>query len=197
MPGETLLFFDEIQSCPQAISSLRFFYEKMPELHVVAAGSLLEFALQSLPSYGVGRVRSLFLYPFSFDEFLYAVGEERLLEAKRKANSQHPLPDLLHRKLLDLLKKFLVSGGMPEVVAAFAKNAQLNDSQRILDDLFIALQADFSKYKNTVPPSRLVEVFESVVQQAGGKFKFSKASLSANHGQIKGPLPNNFGDWNT
>ena len=91
----------------------------------------------------------------------------------------------------------LVSGGMPEVVAAFAKNAQLNYSQRILDDLFIALRADFSKYKNTVPPSRLVEVFESVVQQAGGKFKFSKASLSANHGQIKGPLPNNFGDWNT
>ncbi len=188
VPGNTLLFFDEIQTCPQAISSLRFFYEKMPELHVVAAGSLLEFALQSLPSYGVGRVRSLFLHPFSFDEFLSAIGEERLLEAKQKAHFDHPLPDLLHQKLLDLLKKFLVTGGMPEVVAAFVKNAQLMESQRIQDDLFIALRADFTKYKNTVPPSRLVEVFESVVQQAGGKFKFSKASASANHGQIKEAL---------
>lgn len=70
--GRTLLFFDEIQACPAAVSSLRFFFEKMPELHVAAAGSLLEFALQSLPSYGVGRVRSLFVYPFSFDEFLGA-----------------------------------------------------------------------------------------------------------------------------
>jgi len=99
-PGQTLLFFDEIQACPAAISSLRFFYEKMPALHVVAAGSLLEFALQSLPSYGVGRVRSLFLYPFSFDEFLSAIGEQSLLEAKRKANFERPLSDLLHQKLL-------------------------------------------------------------------------------------------------
>ncbi len=188
IPGQTLLFFDEIQSCPQAISSLRFFYEKMPELHVVAAGSLLEFALQSLPSYGVGRVRSIFLYPFSLDEFLWAIGEDRLLEAKQKAQALNPLPELLHQKLLDLLKKFLITGGMPEVVAAYAKKVPLMECQRILDDLYIALQADFTKYKNTVPSSRLLEVFGSVVQQAGGKFKFSKASASANHGQIKEAL---------
>ena len=72
IPGKTLLFFDEIQSCLPAISSLRFFYEQMPELHLIAAGSLLEFALSELPSYGVGRVRSAFMYPFSFDEFLLA-----------------------------------------------------------------------------------------------------------------------------
>jgi predicted AAA+ superfamily ATPase len=70
VPGKTLLFFDEIQGCLPAISSLRFFYEKIPGLHLIAAGSLLEFALEELPSFGVGRIRSMFVYPFSFDEFI-------------------------------------------------------------------------------------------------------------------------------
>ena len=188
VPGQTLLFFDEIQACPAAVSALRFFYEKMPELHVAAAGSLLEFALQSLPSYGVGRVRSLYVYPFSFDEFLAAIGEQRLLEAKRNAGFQNQLPDLIHQKLLDFLRKFMLTGGMPEAVAKYAETRQLIDAQRILDDLYIALKADFTKYKNTVPPARLVEVFESVVQQTGGKFVFNKASAIANHGQIKEAL---------
>ena len=188
VPGKTLLFFDEIQACPVAISSLRFFYEKMPDLHLVAAGSLLEFALQSLPSYGVGRVRSLFMYPFSFDEFLEAHGESALLEAKQNAGFQAPLPTLLHDKLLDFLKKFMLTGGMPEAVASYVRTEQLLDTQRVLDDLYFSLRADFTKYKNTVPPARLVEVLESVVQQAGGKFVFNRASVSANHGQIKEAL---------
>lgn len=94
VPGKTLLFFDEIQACIPAISSLRFFYEKMPGLHLIAAGSLLEFALNELPSYGVGRVRSLFVYPFSFDEYLAALGENELLKLKQNAHSGQPLaPD--------------------------------------------------------------------------------------------------------
>lgn len=187
-PGRTLLFFDEIQACPPAVSSLRFFYEKLPELHVVAAGSLLEFALQALPSYGVGRVRSLFVYPFSFDEFLMALGEDRLLEAKKAAGFQQPLSPLLHEKLLGYLSKFLLIGGMPESVATYVQTNRLLDSQSVLDDLYIALRADFTKYKNTVPPARLSEVFESVVQQAGGKFMYTKALPGAYHTQIKEAL---------
>lgn len=185
VPGRTLLFFDEIQACPKAISSLRFFYEKIPALHLVAAGSLLEFALQALSSYGVGRVRSMFIYPFSFDEFLMALKEERLLEAKRQASVSAPLPDLLHQKLLAYLKVFLLTGGMPEAVSVYAKTQQLLETQNVLDDIFTALKADFAKYKNSVPPARLAEVFESVVQQAGGKFVYTKAATGANHGQIK------------
>lgn len=188
VPGQTLLFLDEIQACPAAVSSLRFFYEKMPELHVAAAGSLLEFALQSLPSYGVGRVRSLFVYPFAFDEFLLALGEQPLLEAKQHAGFHNPLPDILHQKALDFLKKFMLTGGMPEAVANYVKTQQLLGVQSILDDLYIALKADFAKYKNTVPPTRLVEIFESVVRQTGGKFVLNKASSIANHGQIKEAL---------
>ena len=111
--GQTLLFFDEIQNCIPAISSLRFFYEQMPELHLIAAGSLLEFAIKELPSYGVGRVRSVFMNGFSFDEFLMALGEEALVLFKQKANYENPLPDIFHNKLLDYLKKFLIIGGMP------------------------------------------------------------------------------------
>lgn len=93
IPGKTLLFFDEVQACVPAISSLRFFYEKYPELHVIAAGSLLEFALAEIPSFGVGRIRSMFVYPLSFNEYLEAVGETRLIEVKKNATANKPLPE--------------------------------------------------------------------------------------------------------
>ncbi len=185
IPGQTLLFFDEIQACIPAISSLRFFYEKMPDLHLVAAGSLLEFALAELPSFGVGRIRSMFLYPFSFDEFLMANNEDLLLNAKQAASPTKPLAEPLHAKLLDYLKRFLIIGGMPEVVANYIQGRDINDCQRVLDDLIISLKADFAKYKQNVPVLRISEVFESVVQQAGGKFVYSKAATEANQKQIK------------
>lgn len=188
IPGKTLVFFDEIQACVPAISSLRFFYEKMPELHLIAAGSLLEFALAELPSFGVGRIRSMFLYPFSFDEFLLANSEELLLNAKRKASPENPLAEPLHHKLLEYLKRFLIIGGMPEVVAHYVKGKNINDCQRVLDDLIISLKADFSKYKQNVPTSRIMEVFESVVEQVGGKFVYAKAATEANLKQIKGAI---------
>ena len=81
-PGQTLLFLDEIQECPRAIMALRFFKEDMPELHVIAAGSLLEFALKELPTFGVGRIHSMFMYPMTFDEFLEANGQQLLIETR-------------------------------------------------------------------------------------------------------------------
>ena len=185
IPGKTLVFFDEIQACPQAISSLRFFYEKIPDLHLIAAGSLLEFALEELSSFGVGRVRSMFMYPFSFDEFLLANNEELLLEAKLKSSPERPLSEPLHQKLIEYLKRFLIIGGMPEVVANYVGGKSLIDCQLILDDLMISLKTDFSKYKKKVPLSRISEVFESVVQQSGGKFVYTKAATEANLKQIK------------
>lgn len=185
IPGKTLLFFDEIQACIPAISSLRFFYEKYPELHIIAAGSLLEFALAEIPSFGVGRIRSLFIYPLSFDEYLEGVGERQLLDAKRNASLQNPLAEAIHQKLLTHLKRFLIIGGMPEVVAGYAQNGNLSRCEQALDDLITSLTADFAKYKKQVPFLRISEVFDSVVQQAGGKFIFTKAVTNANHKQIK------------
>ncbi len=185
IPGKTLLFFDEIQACIPAISSLRFFYEKYPQLHIIAAGSLLEFALAEIPSFGVGRIRSLFIYPLSFDEYLDGIGEKQLLEAKRKATINKPLAEPVHQKLLSHVKRFLVLGGMPEVVASYVENNNINQCGQVLDDLITSLKADFAKYKRRVPFLRISEVFDSVVRQSGGNFVYSKAATEANHKQIK------------
>jgi uncharacterized protein len=186
--GKTLLFFDEIQACIPAISSLRFFYEKLPTLHLIAAGSLLEFIFSDLPSFGVGRIRSMFIYPFSFNEFLSACGENLLIKAKMKASVEYPLQDAIHQKLLSYFKKFLVLGGMPEVVSNYIQGNNLAECQRIIDDLIISLKADFSKYRKRVPMLRISEVFDSVVRQTGNKFKYTGVVTEANHKQIKEAL---------
>lgn len=188
IPQKTLLFFDEIQACPRALASLRFFYEKMPELHLVAAGSLLEFALAELPTFGVGRIKSLFMYPFSFDEFLNALGEDKLTKAKNSANIDNPLPAAIHQKLNDFLKVYLLVGGMPEAVSAYTKNQSLLSAQQVLDDLIVSIKADFVKYKKRVPAARISEIFDSVISQSGGKFVYSKVGQNINHGQAKETL---------
>jgi len=188
IPGKTLLFFDEIQACPAAISSLRFFYEQYPELHVIAAGSLLEFALGDLPSFGVGRIRSIFMYPFSFYEFLSASGEDLLLKAVKTASPQQPLSDIIHSKLNSLLKQFLIIGGMPEVVSNYVESKNILSCQKILDDLLTSLQADFSKYRVRVQPVLINEVFSSVVRQSGYRFVYSRAVPEIGLRQIKDAL---------
>jgi len=183
--GRTLLFLDEIQTCLPAISALRYFYEEFPELHVITAGSLLEFALQELPSFGVGRVRSLFLYPFSFDEYLQAVGLNRLADRLQNASPEQPLSEAIHNKCVQQLLQFILIGGMPEVVATYVRSESLLECQQVLDDLIISLYADFSKYKERVPTSRLRDVFAAIIMQTGSKFTYSKVLTEANHGQIK------------
>lgn len=185
IPGKTLVFFDEIQSCIPAVSSLRFFYENYPELHIIAAGSLLEFALNSIPSFGVGRLRSLFMYPFSFDEFLIAIGENSLLNERNNADYEKPLIPLLHNKLLDYLKVFLLIGGMPEVVQEYAITKDLLRCRAIIDDLLITYQDDFSKYKSRISPLNILSAFRSIAKNAGSKINYSKTVEGLQTRQIK------------
>jgi len=173
--SETLLFFDEIQLCPKAIMSLRFFYEKMPNLHIIAAGSLLEFALSELPTFGVGRIRSIFMYPLSYFEFLNAIEEKLLLKKIISSSPEYPLNPLLHKKALDLVRKFMILGGLPEVIANYSEDQNLQKSNLILNDVIISLQSDFAKYNKKVPTSRIHEVFMSAVLQSGKKFVYTKA----------------------
>jgi predicted AAA+ superfamily ATPase len=154
-------------------------------LHVIAAGSLLEFALQELPSFGVGRIRSLFLYPFSFDEYLRAMKLNMLADALQKASPDQPFSDAIHHQCKQQLLHFMLMGGMPEVVTTYAHGGTLLDCQKVLDDLMLSLYDDFSKYKHRVPASRLREVFASVIHQTGGKFTYSKAAQESNRLQIK------------
>ena len=186
--GKTLIFFDEIQSCIPAIQSLRYFYEHLPGLHIVAAGSLLEFALSEIPSFGVGRIRSIFMYPFSFDEFLIAFKEDKLLELRKKASPEKPLNNAIHEKFIQYLRKFLILGGMPEVVANYVETGDLNQCFLILNDLKNSYFDDFAKYKKIVPAKRIRDVFNAVVMQASNKFVYSKTQSNDNQKQIKEAL---------
>jgi len=188
IPGKTLLFLDEIQSSLPAISSLRFFYEDYPDLHVIAAGSLLEFALQELPSFGVGRIRSLFMYPFSFSEFLNACDAGLLLNAIHSANPDEPLHETIHQKALEYLRIFLIIGGMPEVIATYVSENDMFKCQKVLDDLIFTLRDDFAKYKKRIPSLQISTVFNMVTEQVGRKFVLSKTGQDYSRYQIKQAL---------
>lgn len=172
-PGKTLLFLDEIQECPQAIMALRFFKEDLSELHVVAAGSLLEIALEDLPTFGVGRLHSMFMYPMTFDEFALACGQGLLLEARDNADAAHPLPDLLHDRLQNLMRNYMMIGGMPEAVAKWVETNDYLKCQEIQDDIIVGYEADFPKYKKKVDPQLLLRVFRAVAVQTTKKFNYS------------------------
>ena len=144
-PGKTLLFIDEIQECPGAIVSLRYFFEEMQGLHVIAAGSLLEFAIKSedfrMP---VGRIQYLFLYPLSFGEFLDALDESELRDYTLEASNLAKLPLSLHDKLNDLVRKYLVVGGMPAVLKEYITTRNINNIQRIQRSIIDTYIDDFA-----------------------------------------------------
>ncbi|OGJ88041.1 MAG: hypothetical protein A2350_18300 [Candidatus Raymondbacteria bacterium RifOxyB12_full_50_8] len=173
LPGKTLLFLDEIQACPDALRALRFFHEKLPELHVVAAGSLLEFALEEIPSFGVGRIEMLFMYPMNFIEFLGATENEYLVSAVEGASPAKPLEEAIHGKLLDRFKIYQMVGGLPETVSDFRENRDVRACQQITAAHINTLESDFTKYKKRAPVIKLQETFRAISRQAGGKFKFS------------------------
>lgn len=173
IPGETLLFLDEIQSCEEAMKSLWFFKENYPELHVIAAGSLLEFALKKVSSYGVGRIRSLFMYPLSFNEFLMALGKDQWVDAIKEAGPSNPLNDLLHAELVRMLRLFLIIGGMPASVMAWIETKDYNESANELKDIQQAYYDDFAKYDKKIDPQLLRNTLDAVINQTGKKFVFN------------------------
>lgn len=188
VPGKTLLFFDEVQACPRALSSLRFFREKIPDLHVVASGSLLEFAMEEIPSQGVGRISSLFMYSMSFSEFLDALGEQPLHAQISAAGPQLPLDTAFHKKLVGLYRTFELIGGMPKIVKAYVNRHDLNECMELLDALLVMLRDDFSKYKRRAPVSRLVDVHNAVFHQAGSKFMYSRVESNCSTAPLKASM---------
>ncbi len=180
--GKTLLFFDEIQACPNALRSLRFFYEKAPLLHLISAGSLLEFALSEIPSFGVGRIESLFMYPMNFYEFMEAKGLNQTVKLINNSSFNNPVEQVFHDKILNNLKIFQIIGGLPDVVKTYIETGNLILCQKIIDDLLLTYIDDFAKYKTKVSTSKLKEVFYSIAFQAGGKFKYSNVSKEPSSG---------------
>lgn len=189
IPGETLLFIDEIQENERAISSLRYFYEDFPGLHVIAAGSLLEFTLKELASFGVGRVRSVYMYPFSFDEFLEAQGLSMQVDYKvSQADCEHPLPLALHEEMVSQLRSFYLVGGMPEAVKIWLQTSDYNECCVVHNDILDTYLDDFSKYKTRISPLLLSRTLKSVALQAGRKFVYSQVDSSVDSAKVKEAL---------
>lgn len=183
--GKTLLFLDEIQECPEAIMALRFFKEDYPGLHVIAAGSLLEFTLQELPTFGVGRIHTLFMYPMTFDEFLNANNENGLISMKKQADNQHPLDAAFHEKLIEYFRIYLLVGGMPEAVLAWIKTHNFNQCSHIQEDIILTYEDDFSKYKKRVSPDLLRTTLHGICHQPGEKITFKQISADYRSSQIR------------
>ena len=150
---KTLLFIDEIQENPKAIQLLRYFYEDLPALHVIAAGSLLEFALKDVKSFPVGRVEFLYMYPFNFAEFLNAIGHETALEQLNNI----PISETAHKVLLELFNKFAILGGMPEVVKEYVKNNSIAGTNYIYESIWAAYIDDAEKYSRNVSSRNVIK----------------------------------------
>lgn len=172
-PGDTLLFLDEIQNSPQAVAMLRYFYEQYPDLHVIAAGSLLEAIMQKDGfAFPVGRVEFLYVYPATFDEFLGALGEAALQKALAAVTPQTPLPEAIHEHAMTLFEEYLVVGGMPEVVAAYAATRSLFDIGRLQEGLLTALEEDVHKYSRTAQVPRVRHVLQTVPLFVGQRITY-------------------------
>lgn len=173
LPGRTLLFLDEIQACPRAIMSLRYFYEKMPELHVVAAGSLLEFAFSEI-SVPVGRLQYLYLYPMTFYEYLLAIGKEVM--AENVLHFDFALDTDSQEAILNELKNYFFTGGMPEVVKVYCETSSLLESFNVQSEIIDSYRDDFMKYTPKVDVTCLDEVLVNVAKSAGEQLKYSRLS---------------------
>ena len=173
-PSSALLFIDEVQAAPELLSKLRWFAEELPELPVVAAGSLLDFALADRAySMPVGRIGYQYVEPMSFEEFLGAVGEGPLVEVIRTVGPGEKVPGPLHDRALQYLRDYLLVGGMPQVVETWRQTGSWLEVSRTQSDLLATYRDDFARYAGRVPPTRLDRVLLAVPRLLGRKFKYS------------------------
>ena len=175
-PKETLIFFDEIQECGNAITSLKYFYEDAPEYHVVSAGSLLGVALKKGTSFPVGKVDFLNLYPMTFYEFLYAQNN-MLAEELDRASLSDKVWTTFRNELMEKYRDFNAIGGMPEAVQAWIDTKDIEEVERIQDKILIGYEKDYAKYAGEKDYPRISAVWDAIPSQLGKenkKFIFSQ-----------------------
>lgn len=182
LPQTTLIILDEIQFCPRALTALKYFYEQTPDYAIACAGSLLGISLAQPQSFPVGKVEFLTLYPLSFEEFLSAQGQGPLLEYLEGQPLGSPLPELFAGQLEGLLKNYYLTGGMPEVVTRWVENHDLEEVERIQDQILGAYELDFAKHAPAADFPKLSLIWKSIPDQlarAPGKFFFGHAKPGA------------------
>lgn len=179
IPGETLLFFDEVQEAPRAILALRYFYEEMPNLHVIAAGSLLEFAIAKV-GVPVGRISMLYMYPISFLEYLVAVGHHLIAKEILNHSAGNPMEEVIHTKILDLVGEYLSIGGMPEAVARWTQTKEHKSALNVLQQIAATYRQDFEKYAKKTQVKHLEQLFRQIPHLVGKDFSYREV-----HGEYR------------
>ncbi len=186
----TVLFIDEIQESNDALISLRAFKEQRPRLDVVAAGSLIDFALNDgkLRSFPVGRINFAWMHPMSFREFLLAIGEDKIAACCASATLEKPPAAAIHAKLLTLVRLYFILGGMPEVVATYAETKSLLAASRVQTRLSQGFSADFAKYGARYDHRKLQRILVSAPRLVGKQFKYSQIDPDTKARDLKTPL---------
>lgn len=189
--SKTLIFLDEIQECPAAIQALRYFYEEAKGLHVIAAGSLLEFVLNSPKfKFPVGRVHFMYLAPMSFYEFLIASNKTKQLDYIKNLNLKQKPNSVLHTELLELVRTYCLIGGMPAAIKQYLDNQNdldggLKEAFKEHQDLLQSYKKDFGKYAKEAQHEKLTKVFDYIPKALGSKFKYSHVYPEAKTQEIK------------
>ena len=174
--NDTLIFFDEIQIEPKAITSLKYFQEQAPEYHIIAAGSLLGVSVGKSSSFPVGKVNFMSLYPMSFVEYLLAENEDLIFDLIYNKKLTTHLSEPIHEKIIKLLKMFMFLGGMPEVIKNYINNRNIKEVRKTQNDILKAYQRDFSKYTEKTQSIKIIELWRSIPNQLAKenkKFKYS------------------------
>ena len=186
---KTLLFLDEIQECPNAIQALRYFKEKCPQLHVIGAGSLLEFILNDAKfRMPVGRIQFMYLKPMSFQEYLFNAGYEDLQKYIQNATIESGIPEPVHLKLLKLVKEYFVIGGMPAAVQEYLVTQNFMNVQTIQTNLLNTYRLDFGKYASRAEHKYLRQLFAKAPSLIAQHFKFSKVDPDIRAREFKSSL---------
>ncbi len=189
--GKTLLIFDEVQECPNALNSLKYFCENTPDQHIVAAGSLLGVKLAHVKGFPVGKVQFLSLYPLSFLEFLEALNETKLKNFVEELEEIGPLPPNLHEKLLGYFKEYLFVGGMPEAVAEYIDSQNVSKVREIQTAILNAYSLDFAKHAPKKHIMKINQVWSSIPSQLAKenkKFIYSAIREGARAKEFEGAL---------
>ena len=172
IPQKTLLFFDEIQECPRALIALRYFYEQMPELHVIAAGSLLEFAVGDI-SFPVGRVQFEWMHPLGFEEFLRGTGNDTLADNLPALDTEESIQGFIHEKLIEQLRYYFIVGGMPEAVEAFAETSSLAEVTSVHKSLCQSYIQDLAKYTKRLDRDCVEHILHQIPPRVGQRIKYT------------------------
>ncbi len=190
IPGKTLIVFDEIQECPNALNSLKYFEEEAKEYHIISAGSLLGIRL-SHTSFPVGKVDFLDMYPMTFTEFLEADGQKNLVDYMESIQAIENIPTIFFDRLSEKLKAYFIIGGMPEVVDSWTKNKDMEKVNKIQDNILRAYESDFSKHTSNIEANRISIIWNSVpsqISKENKKFLYQVAKNGARAREYEGAL---------